>query len=408
MDALTIVEDEVREQIRHRGLDPAENPLGVQELVEAAVVEYDRRSMVTALPLIGPVPQAVKHVVAAVAGFGELQPLLEDPSVEEIWINGPSAVFVARAGRSELTSISLSESRVRDLVERMLKSSGRRLDLSSPFVDATLPDGSRLHVVIPDITRRHWAVNIRKFIARAQTLQDLVRQGSLSTLAAEFLEACVDSGLNILVSGATQSGKTTLLNCLSAAIGPRERVVTVEEIFELQLPLRDVVGMQCRQANLEGEGEIHLRRLVKEALRMRPDRLIVGEVREAESLDMLIALNAGLPGMATVHANSAQDALTKICTLPLLAGENISRSFILPTVASCLDLVVHCVRQRDGSRHVAQILAVGSRVEAETIEATLLFDMTDGELTVTDSAVFDLPKLSPRHQARFARAETRA
>ncbi|GAA1158482.1 ATPase, T2SS/T4P/T4SS family [Nesterenkonia sandarakina] len=408
MDALTIVEDEVREQIRHRGLDPAENPLGVQELVEAAVVEYDRRSMVTALPLIGPVQQAVKHVVAAVAGFGELQPLLEDPSVEEIWINGPSAVFVARAGRSELTSISLSESRVRDLVERMLKSSGRRLDLSSPFVDATLPDGSRLHVVIPDITRRHWAVNIRKFIARAQTLQDLVRRGSLSTLAAEFLEACVDSGLNILVSGATQSGKTTLLNCLSAAIGPRERVVTVEEIFELQLALRDVVGMQCRQANLEGEGEIHLRRLVKEALRMRPDRLIVGEVREAESLDMLIALNAGLPGMATVHANSAQDALTKICTLPLLAGENISRSFILPTVASCLDLVVHCVRERDGSRHVAQILAVGSRVEAETIEATLLFEMTDGELTVTDSAVFDLPKLSPRHQARFAQAETRA
>ncbi|NYJ17258.1 pilus assembly protein CpaF [Nesterenkonia sandarakina] len=405
---MTIVEDEVREQIRHRGLDPAENPLGVQELVEAAVVEYDRRSMVTALPLIGPVQQAVKHVVAAVAGFGELQPLLEDPSVEEIWINGPSAVFVARAGRSELTSISLSESRVRDLVERMLKSSGRRLDLSSPFVDATLPDGSRLHVVIPDITRRHWAVNIRKFIARAQTLQDLVRRGSLSTLAAEFLEACVDSGLNILVSGATQSGKTTLLNCLSAAIGPRERVVTVEEIFELQLALRDVVGMQCRQANLEGEGEIHLRRLVKEALRMRPDRLIVGEVREAESLDMLIALNAGLPGMATVHANSAQDALTKICTLPLLAGENISRSFILPTVASCLDLVVHCVRERDGSRHVAQILAVGSRVEAETIEATLLFEMTDGELTVTDSAVFDLPKLSPRHQARFAQAETRA
>ncbi|PRZ14536.1 CpaF family protein [Nesterenkonia sandarakina] len=403
MDALTIVEDEVREQIRHRGLDPAENPLGVRELVEAAVVEYDRRSMVTALPLIGPVQQAVKHVVDAVAGFGELQPFLEDESVEEIWINGPSAIFVARAGRSELTSITLSESRIRDLVERMLKSSGRRLDLSSPFVDASLPDGSRLHVVIPDITRRHWAVNIRKFIARAQTLDDLVRRGSLSASAADFLEACVDSGLNMLVSGATQSGKTTLLNCLAAAIGPRERVVTVEEIFELQLPLRDVVGMQCRQSNLEGEGEIPLRRLVKEALRMRPDRLVVGEVREAESLDMLIALNSGLPGMATVHANSAQDAVTKICTLPLLAGENISRSFILPTVASCIDLVVHCVRERDGSRHVRQIMAVGSRVEADTIETTLLFDATDGELAVTDSAVFDLPKLAPQHQRRFAR-----
>lgn len=404
MDALTIVEDEVREQIRHRGLDPAENPTGVRELVEAAVVEYDRRSMVTALPLIGPVQQAVKHLVDALAGFGELQALLEDPSVEEIWINGPSAVFVARAGRSELTSLTLSESRIRDLVERMLKSSGRRLDLSSPFVDAILPDGSRLHVVIPDITRRHWAVNIRKFIARAHTLEDLVRRGSLSVEAGEFLGGCVDSGLNILVSGATQSGKTTLLNCLSSGIGPRERVITVEEIFELQLPLRDVVGLQCREPNLEGEGAIPLRRLVKEALRMRPDRLIVGEVREAESLDMLIALNAGLPGMATVHANSAQDAVTKICTLPLLAGENISRSFILPTVASCLDLVVHCVRERDGSRHVGQILAVGSRVEADTIETTLLFDAPDGKLTVTDSAVFDLPKLSREHRARFARA----
>ncbi|GAA1150136.1 Flp pilus assembly CpaF family ATPase [Nesterenkonia lutea] len=250
-------------------------------------------------------------------------------------------------------------------------------------------------MVIPDITRRHWAVNVRKFISRASSLDDLVRTGSLSAAAASFLGGCVDSGMNILVSGATQAGKTTMLNCLSTAIGPRERVITVEEIFELQLPLRDVVGLQCRQSNLEGEGEIPLRKLVKEALRMRPDRLIVGEVREAESLDMLIALNSGLPGMATVHANSAHDALTKICTLPLLAGENISRSFILPTVASCIDLVVHCVRERDGRRHVGEILAVGSRVESETIETSLLFQQRDGVLHVTDSAVFDLPKLTP-------------
>ncbi len=286
----------------------------------------------------------------------------------------------------------------------MLKSSGRRLDLSSPFVDAALPDGSRLHVVIPDITRRHWAVNVRKFISRTATIDDLVQGGSLTPEAAEFLTGCVDSGLNILISGATQAGKTTMLNCLSTAIGPRERVITVEEIFELQLPLRDVVGLQCRQTNLEGEGEIPLRKLVKEALRMRPDRLIVGEVREAESLDMLIALNAGLPGMATVHANSAHDALTKICTLPLLAGENISRNFILPTVASCIDLVVHCVRERDGRRYVGQILAVGSRVESETIETSMLFQQRDGVLQITDSAVFDLPKLSPEMHSRLTRA----
>lgn len=231
---------------------------------------------------------------------------------------------MARRGEAELTALVFTAEQVRDLVERMLKSSGRRLDLSTPFVDAALPDGSRLHVVIPDITRAHWAVNIRKFTARASRLDHLVELGSITPQAARFLGAAVSSGLNILVSGATQAGKTTLLNCLAAGIGSRERVVTVEEIFELQLPLRDVVALQCRQPNLEGMGEIPLRRLVKEALRMRPDRLIVGEVREAESLDMLVALNSGLPGMASVHANSARDAVVKICTLPLLAGENIT------------------------------------------------------------------------------------
>lgn len=300
VDALGIVEDEVRDQVRRRGLDPAVDHFDLKELVEAAVAEYDRRSMVSALPLIGEVDRAVKRIMDSVAGFGELQPLLDDDDVEEIWINGPHEVFVARNGRSELTSITLSEARVRDLVERMLKTTGRRLDLSSPFVDASLPDGSRLHVAIPDITRRHWAVNIRKFVSRAKTLDDLVRSGSLSPQAAEYLATCIGSGMNVLVSGATQAGKTTMLNCLGSAIGPRERVITVEEIFELQLPLRDVVGMQCRQPNLENEGEIPLRRLVKESLRMRPERLIVGEVREAESLDMLIALNAGLPG--SMHA----------------------------------------------------------------------------------------------------------
>lgn len=403
MDALGIVEDEVRDQVRRRGLDPAVDHFDLKELVEAAVAEYDRRSMVSALPLIGEVDRAVKRIMDSVAGFGELQPLLDDDDVEEIWINGPHEVFVARNGRSELTSITLSEARVRDLVERMLKTTGRRLDLSSPFVDASLPDGSRLHVAIPDITRRHWAVNIRKFVSRAKTLDDLVRSGSLSPQAAEYLATCIGSGMNVLVSGATQAGKTTMLNCLGSAIGPRERVITVEEIFELQLPLRDVVGMQCRQPNLENEGEIPLRRLVKESLRMRPERLIVGEVREAESLDMLIALNAGLPGMATVHANSAQDALTKICTLPLLAGENISRQFIVPTVASCIDLVVHCTREEDGSRHVQEIMSIGGRVEGETIETSTVFSHQDGELRPTSSAVFDHPKLTSEARARLQR-----
>ncbi|MCU6481894.1 CpaF family protein [Arthrobacter sp. A2-55] len=387
MDALTLVEDEVRELIRRKGLDPLQQGSEVRRLVEAAVNDYDERSLVGAVPPLSHAADAKQHIYDAVAGFGALQPFLDDPSVEEIWLNAPDQVFVARNGESELTPLIFTQQQVRDLVERMLKSSGRRLDLSSPFVDAALPDGSRLHVVIPDITKAHWAVNIRKFTARASRLEHLVELGSLTPQAARFLGAAVSSGLNILVSGATQAGKTTMLNCLAAGIGSRERVVTVEEIFELALPLRDVVGLQCRQPNLEGAGEIPLRRLVKEALRMRPDRLIVGEVREAESLDMLIALNSGLPGMASVHANSAHDAVVKICTLPLLAGENITAAFVLPTVAACIDLVVHCVRAPNGKRRVGQILSLGRRVENGVIESGLVFDTVDGLLTAQASAM---------------------
>ncbi|MBG0739414.1 CpaF family protein [Paeniglutamicibacter antarcticus] len=380
MDAVSVVEDEVRELIRRRGLDPLRQVAEVRRLVEAAVNDYDERSLLGAVPPLTSGTSARQIVFDAVAGFGALQPFLDDDSIEEVWINAPTEIYVARNGESELTSLTLTDQQIRDLVERMLKSSGRRLDLSSPFVDAALPDGSRLHVVIPDVTRRHWAVNIRKFIVKASRLEHLVGLGTLSPQSARFLGAAVSSGLNILVSGATQAGKTTMLNCLCASIGSRERVVTVEELFELQLPLRDVVGLQCRQPNLEGQGEIPLRRLVKEALRMRPDRLIVGEVREAESLDMLIALNSGLPGMCSIHANSAHDAVTKLCTLPLLAGTNISASFVVPTVASCIDLVVHCVRLPNGRRLVSEILFLGRRVENGVIESGTVFAMTGGSL----------------------------
>lgn len=385
MEALRVLETEVRELIRQRGVDPSAEPVRARALVAEATSDYDSRALRSSLPMLADREAAEKTIFDAVAGFGPLQPLLDDPTVEEIWINEPSKVFCARAGVTELTSIRLTDQQVKDLVEKMLKSSGRRLDLSSPFVDASLPDGSRLHVVIPDITAQHWAVNIRKFIARAHRLNDLVQTGSLTAQASTFLDLAVQAGLNILVSGATQAGKTTLLNCLSASIGPRERVVTIEEIFELQIPLRDVVNMQCRQPNLEGHGEISMRRLVKEALRMRPDRILVGEVREAESLDMLVAMNAGLSGMATVHANSAHDALVKICTLPLLAGENITQQFVTPTVASCFDLVVHCHRDRQGQRRILEILSVGTRVENGIIETASVFRFQNGQLEL-DSA----------------------
>lgn len=387
MDAVSIVESEVRELIRRGGIDPMCQVAEVRQIIDAALQDYGDRALLGAVPALGKPDQAKKLVLDAVTGFGVLQPYLDDPAIEEVWINAPAEVYVARHGESELTGLHLSPQQIRDLVEKMLKSSGRRLDLSSPFVDAALPDGSRLHVVIPDVTREHWAVNIRKFVLKASRLEHLVELGTLPQQAARFLAAAVASGLNILVSGATQAGKTTMLNCLSASIGARERVVTVEEVFELRFPLRDVVGLQCRQPNLEGIGEVPLRRLVKEALRMRPDRLVVGEVREAECLDMLIALNSGLPGMATVHANSAHDAIVKLCTLPLLAGQNISSAFVVPTVASCIDLVIHCNRLPGGARRVTEILALGRRVENGVIETAPVFGMRDGRLVPTAAAM---------------------
>ena len=317
---------------------------------------------------------------AAVGGYGPLQRLFDDPEVEEVWWNEPSRVFCARRGRSELTTVVLDEAEVRQVVERMLRSSGRRVDISQPFVDALLPDGSRLHVVIPDVTRRHWAVNVRRHVLPASRLDDLVAIGTLTAAAARFLEASVVAGLNIVVAGGTQAGKTTLLSCLLNAVPAHERVVTCEEVFEVRLDRPDWVAMQTRQVGLEGTGEITLRRLVVEALRMRPHRLVVGEVRQAEALDLLVALNSGMPGMTSVHANSARDAVTKLCVLPMLAGENVTASYIVPTVASAVDLVVHASTGPDGLRRVREIVALSGRIEDGVVETTDVFTTRGGEL----------------------------
>lgn len=378
--ATVLLEDEVRELVRRRGLDPARDVAGIRTLVADAIADYDDRSVAGLVPPVVDREQTAKDLLDAISGLGPLQRFLDDPTVEEVWINEPGKVFVARGGRAELTTTILTEPQVHELVERMLRISGRRLDLSSPFVDASLATGERVHVVIPDITRRSWAVNIRKYIARATRVGDLVALGSLTTQAAAFLDAAVVAGLNVLVSGATQAGKTTMVNALAGAIPPHERIITCEEVFELKLANRDVVAMQCRQPNLEGKGEVKLRRLVKEALRMRPDRIIIGEVREAESFDMLIALNAGIPGMCTVHANSAREAVTKMCTLPLLAGENVSSTFVVPTVASAVDLVVHLELDRHGRRRVREIVAVTGRSEEGIVETAELFTHQGDEL----------------------------
>lgn len=389
------IDQRVRERVRADGVDPQREPSVVRRLAEDAVRAHDERSLTGQVPRVADPAAVVSAVVARVAGFGALQAYLDDPEVEEIWINEPSQVWVARRGRHELTSTVMTRSDVAELVERMLKSSGRRLDLSQPFVDAMLPDGNRLHVVLEGIARGFSPVNIRKHALRAASLGDLVEFGSLTPTAASFLEASVRAGLNILVAGATQAGKTTFLNCLAAAIPGSERIISAEEVFELRFPHPDWVALQTRQSGLEGTGEITLRDLVKESLRMRPSRIIVGEVRAEESLDMLLALNSGLPGMCTIHANSGRDALVKLSALPLLAGPNVHAGFVTPAVGSSIDLVVHLGLDHNGARRVREILAVPGRVEQGVIEAEHVFVRDDSGLRPTGGM--------PPHLERYAR-----
>lgn len=372
--------DRVRDLVRQRRVDPRLDADSVRRAAAEAIAEHESRSLTGAVRPLDEPEVLIGQIVADVSGLGPLQALLDDDTVEEVWINEPARVFVARGGQHELTSVILTDEQVRELVERMLSSSGRRLDISSPFVDAMLPGGHRLHVVLNGISRGFAAVNIRKFIAAAHSLADLVTLGTLDAPAAAFLEASVRAGLNVIVSGGTQAGKTTLLNCLAASIPGTQRLISVEEVFELQCGHPDWVAMQTRQAGLEGTGTIELRMLVKEALRMRPSRIIVGEVRAAECLDLLLALNSGLPGMASIHANSARQALVKMCTLPLLAGDNIGSRFVVPSVAASVDLVIHTGLDAHGHRAVREIVAVTGRVENGLIESEAVFTRRAGRL----------------------------
>lgn len=385
-----LVEARVRELISRLDIDPGVDSEQVHRLIEECVTD-----MFASGALLDP-QETIREVHHHISGFGPLQVYFDDPEVEEIWINEPSRVFIAKNGKSHLTNVVLADNQVKDLVERMLRTSGRRLDLSQPFVDAVLRDGSRLHVVIPDITRNHWSINIRRFVVRPRSVYDLVGLGTLTHHAAQFLEAAVISGLNVVVAGGTQAGKTTLLNSLLGCIGPQERIISCEEVFEIRINHPDWIAMQTRDASLEGTGEIPLRRLVREALRMRPTRLVVGEVRQGESLDLLIAMNSGMPSLSTVHANSAREAVTKLCTLPLLAGNNIPGEFVVPTVAGAVDLIVHTVTRADGTRRLSEIAGVTGRVENGVVEMSTIFK-DDGGVLVRKGGY-------PPHPERFAQA----
>ena len=333
-----------------------------------AIISRNTESLTTA--------RATPDIVKLADGnlhYGAIQEFLDDPTIEEIWINSPSRIFIAKQGVPELTTLILTEQEVKTLVERMLAASGRRVDLSQPFVDAMLGDGSRIHVAIPDVTREHWSVNIRKFVVKSHSLTDLVKTGSITSAAANFLQTCVDSGLNIIVSGATGAGKTTMMNALLNSARSSDRVITCEEVFELQLINPDWVAMQTRQPSLEGTGEVTLRRIIKEALRMRPTRLVVGEVRQAECLDLLVAMNSGMPSMCSIHANGAREAIAKLCLLPMLAGSNVSAEFVVPAVAAAVDVVVHIGMLASGQRVVHEISTVSGRIEGSSIELMPVF-----------------------------------
>jgi len=358
----------------------------VRSIIDDEVAAYERRAVTTNRPLLLDAEAVKRRLFDSLFGLGILQPLMDDPRVEEIIVNGPLRVFTIRDGRKEQTAGVYfdNDDELRQLVRRVVSSAGRRLDEASPMVDVRLRDGSRLNAVIPPASTRWTSVTVRKFVLRAQSLQDMVKLGALSAAAAEFLDASVQAGVNILVSGQTGSGKTTLLNALGASIaGLDERVVTVEEVPELQLDRRlpDCVALQARGKNVEGVGEISIRDLVRNALRMLPTRIIVGEVRGAEALDMLLAMNTGHDGsLTTIHGNSPRDALDRLATLATMAGERLASDELVRMVSRTIELVVQLrVTMRTGQRRVSSIFEV-TGIEGGVISGHELWGLEQSRL----------------------------
>jgi len=300
------------------------------------------------------------EVLDEILGFGPITSLLNDPEITEIMVNGPHQVYVERYGRLEKTDVAFRDAaHVMRIIEKIVAPVGRRVDESMPMVDARLPDGSRVNVIIPPLALNGPTITIRKFYRERLGINDLIKLGTLTPEMAQFLEACVRGRLNIIVSGGTGSGKTTTLNVLSSFIPADERIVTIEDAAELQLQQEHVVTLESRPPNIEGKGQITIRDLVRNALRMRPDRIIVGEVRGGEALDMLQAMNTGHEGsLSTVHANSPRDALARIETMVLMAGMELPVRAIREQIAAAIDLIVHQSRLKDGSRRITHVTEV--------------------------------------------------
>jgi pilus assembly protein CpaF len=349
--------DELAAALRERLVERARSGEAADDVREEVRTLVEREA--------APLPEDARaelgeRVLLLARGLGPLEPLLSDPAVDEVMVNGPGAVYAERGGRIERTGVTFgSPDELMHAIERILAPLGRRVDEASPLCDARLPDGSRVNVVIPPLSLGGPCLTIRRFRPRGFSLRDLVAAGTLPGEAADFLALCVAARASVLVSGGTGSGKTTTLNALSGAIPGEDRIVTIEDAAELRLRQRHVVRLEARPANLEGRGEVTIRQLVRNALRMRPDRIVVGEVRGAEALDMLQALNTGHDGsLTTLHANSPEDALRRVETLALMAGVGLPHTAVRDQVASAIELIVHQARLSDGTRVVESLVEV--------------------------------------------------
>ncbi len=315
-----------------------------------------------------------EQIAAEILGLGPLQPLLEDETITEVMVNGAKNVYIERKGKIVRVPVSFeSNDHVMRIIDRIVSPLGRRIDESQPYVDARLPDGSRVNIIIPPVSIVGPVITIRKFFKHPITLEQLIQFGTATEECLEFLKACVEARINLVISGGTGSGKTTLLNILSGYIPPDERVITIENACELQLRQEHVLPLESRPANIEGRGEITIRQLVINALRMRPDRIIVGEIRDEAALDMLQAMNTGHDGsMTTCHSNSPRDTLSRIETMTMMAGMELPVRAIREQVSSAIDLVIHQERMRDGTRKIVNITEV-TGMEGDVITMTDIF-----------------------------------
>jgi pilus assembly protein CpaF len=382
-DALSEVKERAAAALYERlGNRISDSSLSEDEL--SAFVKDELRAVIEEddIPLSpGERQRLIQEIMDDVLGHGPLQRFLDDPSVTEIMVNGPDRVYVERGGKLLLTNAKFtSEEHLRRIIERIVTRVGRRIDESSPLVDARLQDGSRVNAIIPPLAVSGSTLTIRKFGQVPLNVNNLIEFGTMSPGMAELLHACVKARLNIIVSGGTGTGKTTLLNVLSSFLPSDERIVTIEDAVELQLQQEHVVRLESRPRNIEGKGEVSIRDLVRNSLRMRPDRIVIGEVRGGESLDMLQAMNTGHDGsISTVHANSPRDAIARLETLVLMAGMDLPLRAIREQIASAVNVIVHISRLRDGTRRVTNITEVqGMEGDIVTLQDAFTFDYSAG------------------------------